>query len=54
MRQTLGDIIDRLFGGSPESLVLGLVETEQLDPERLAALTRLINKSRKEGGDAGK
>ena len=42
VRQTLGDVIDRLFGGSPESLVLGLVETRQLRPEQLEQLHQLI------------
>ncbi len=51
VRQTMGDIIDRLFGGSPESLVLSLVETRQLKPEQLAELTKLVNEA-KEGADA--
>ncbi|HLY60011.1 MAG TPA: BlaI/MecI/CopY family transcriptional regulator [Terriglobia bacterium] len=38
------DIIDRLFGGSAESLVMSLVESQRLGPEKLARLTRLIEK----------
>jgi BlaI family penicillinase repressor len=46
VRQTMGDIIDRFFEGSAESLVLSLVETRQLSPERLAELSRLIDQSK--------
>src|SRR5438552_5891761 len=34
----VGDIIDRLFGGSAESLVMSLVETSHLTPEKLSEL----------------
>jgi BlaI family penicillinase repressor len=40
------DVVDRLFGGSPESLVMSLVESRQLTPERLARLTRLIEQAK--------
>jgi len=30
------DVVDRLFGGSAESLVMSLVETKHLTPEKLA------------------
>lgn len=42
------DIIDRLFGGSAESLVMSLVENRHLAPEKLARLTTLIEKYQKE------
>lgn len=48
--QTMRDIIDRLFGGSAESLVMSLVETRHLTPERLARVKKLVEK--KEKGDA--
>lgn len=35
---TLKDLTDRLFNGSAEELVLGLLETKQLTPARLAKL----------------
>lgn len=41
-RLALGDMIDRLFGGSAESLVMSLVETRQITPEKLAELNRLL------------
>lgn len=40
--RTMGDIIDRLFGGSAESLVLSLVEGRHLTPETLRRLNRLL------------
>jgi predicted transcriptional regulator len=40
--QALGDLVQRMFDGSPESLVLSLVETRQLTPEKLAKLTKML------------
>ena len=45
-RQHIGDIIDRLFGGSAEDLVMSLVETKHLTPEKLARLQQLIEENR--------
>ncbi len=39
----LRDLIDRIFGGSSEDLVISLLETRQIDPETLAELTRRYN-----------
>jgi BlaI family transcriptional regulator, penicillinase repressor len=36
------DMIDRLFGGSAESLVMSLIEQRQLTPAKLAKLNRLV------------
>ena len=38
------DLIDRMFGGSAESLVMSLVETRQLTPEKLSQLQKLLKK----------
>ena len=46
-RQTIRDVVDRLFGGSAESLVMSLVESRQLSPERLTELTRLVEQSQR-------
>lgn len=40
----VGDLIDRMFGGSAESLVMSLVETRQLTPEKLSQLQKLLEK----------
>src|SRR6266850_4775090 len=43
--QTIGDMVERLFGGSAESLVMSLVETKHLTPQKLARLHKLVEKS---------
>lgn len=40
--QHITDIVDRLFGGSAESLVMSLVETKHLTPRKLAQLQKLL------------
>ena len=42
--QTVGDLVERLFGGSAESLVMSLVETKRLTPEKLAELKKLLER----------
>ena len=46
--QAVGDMIDRFFGGSADSLVLNLVETRHLTPERLAQIQKLVERTREE------
>ena len=41
----INDVVDRLFGGSAESLVMSLVETKHLTPEKLARLQKLVEQS---------
>lgn len=40
--QTMKDLIDRMFGGSAEELVMGLVETKQLSPKQLESLRKRL------------
>ena len=42
----LSDLVERLFGGSAESLVMSLVETKHLTPKKLARLQKLIEENR--------
>lgn len=42
------DLIDRMFGGSSEALVMSLVRDRQLNAKKL---TRLLEKLEKKGGD---
>ena len=50
--QTIDDLINRLFGGSAESLVMSMVETEHLTAEKLARLNALVEKeAEKDGND---
>jgi predicted transcriptional regulator len=44
----VSDLIERLFGGSAESLVMSLVETKHLTPKKLAQLQKLIEENRGE------
>ena len=52
MKQTVGDLVDRMFGGSAESLVMSLLETRRLTPETLARLNAAIDgEEAKDGRD---
>jgi BlaI family penicillinase repressor len=44
--QHMGDIVERLFGGSAESLVMSLVETKHLTPKKLERLQKLLEENR--------
>lgn len=50
IKQTLGDMINRLFDGSAESLVMSLVETKQISSEKLSELNALISEKEKNNG----
>jgi predicted transcriptional regulator len=43
-RQAVGDLVARLFDGSPERLVMSLVESKQLTPEALARLSEIVER----------
>ena len=45
--QAVGDLVDRLFGGSVEGLVMNLVKTHQLNPSNLKRLKTLIEEQQK-------
>jgi len=47
-RGLLGQLVDRLFDGSPGLLVTSLVEEEMMDEEELREIERLIGKGGKE------
>jgi BlaI family transcriptional regulator, penicillinase repressor len=36
------DLVDRMFGGSSEELVMSLIKSKQLDPKRIAALSKRL------------
>jgi predicted transcriptional regulator len=44
----MGDLLARVFDGSPSAMVLNLLETADLDAEELAELRRLIGRKAKE------
>ena len=49
--QHLGDLVERLFGGSAESLVVSLLETKHLTPDRLARLNKLVKEAKEKGDE---
>ena len=51
VRQAVSHVIDRFFGGSADSLVLNLIETHQLTPERLARIQDLLVSEDKHGNE---
>jgi BlaI family transcriptional regulator, penicillinase repressor len=44
--QHMSDIVERLFGGSAENLVMSLVETKHLTPKKLERLQKLLEEGR--------
>ena len=42
------DVVDRLFGGSAESLVMSLVETRHLTPAKLARIQKMLADAKEE------
>ena len=49
--QAIGDMLDRFFGGSADSLVLSLVESRHLTPENLARIQELVANPKPEDSD---
>jgi predicted transcriptional regulator len=43
--QHMSDIVERLFGGSAESLVMSLVETKHLTRKKLERLHKLLDEA---------
>jgi predicted transcriptional regulator len=43
---TIRDLIDRMFGGSAEALVIGLLDTKQITPAKLAELQKKVEGSK--------
>ena len=41
--KAVADLVDRMFGGSPEELVMSLVKSRQLDAGRLAKLAERVD-----------
>lgn len=48
LRQGVRDLVDRMFGGSSEGLVMSLLKSGQIDSERLRALTERFNRETEE------
>ena len=48
VKQSVNDLVEHLFGGSVENLVMSLVETKHLTPEKLTRLNELLKESEEE------
>jgi predicted transcriptional regulator len=46
--QAVSEVLDRFFGGSADGLLLNLVETRHLTPEKLARLQEIIDRPKEE------
>jgi predicted transcriptional regulator len=42
LREATGDMLDRMFGGSVEALLMSLVKSSQLDADQLAKVQKLL------------
>jgi BlaI family penicillinase repressor len=49
LREAAGDMLDRMFGGSVEALLMSLVKSRQLDADKLAKVQQLIDQYEQEG-----
>ena len=49
--QTVSDLVERLFGGSAENLVMSLLETKHLTPQKLARLNKLLEETKEKSSD---
>ena len=45
VRQAVNDLVEHLFGGSVENLVMSLVETKHLTPEKMERLNKLLKEA---------
>lgn len=49
--QAVRDLVERMFGGSSEELVMSLIKDRQIDPERIAYLTKMLAELEEGGKD---
>ncbi len=48
LRHAVRDLVDRMFGGSSEELVMSLIKSRDVDLERLKKLSRRVDEGREE------
>ena len=54
INQAISDIVDRLFGGSPEDLVMSMIETKHLTPAKLDKLSEVLQERKEMADDKDK
>jgi BlaI family penicillinase repressor len=47
-RHAVRDLVDRMFGGSADELVMSLIKSRQIDPKRIAELSRRVREEGQE------
>jgi BlaI family transcriptional regulator, penicillinase repressor len=52
-RHAVRDLVDRMFGGSADELVMSLIKSRQIDATRLAELSRRVQEAEEEEGEKG-
>lgn len=52
LSHALRDVVDRMFGGSSEELVMSLIKSKQIDAKKIAELSRRLEEM-EEAGDEG-
>ncbi len=50
LSHALRDVVDRMFGGSSEELVMSLIKSNQLDAKKIAELSRRLEEGEERGG----
>ena len=51
LSHALRDVVDRMFGGSSEELVMSLIKSKQIDAKKIAALSRKLKEIEEDGGE---
>jgi predicted transcriptional regulator len=51
LSHALRDVVDRMFGGSSEELVMSLIKSKQLDAKKIAELSRRLEEGEEGGGE---
>jgi len=54
LREAAGDLLDRMFGGSVDALLMSLVKSRQIDAAKLAKLQRLIDEGERTEEEHGR
>ena len=49
LRHAVRDLVDRMFGGSSEELVMSLIKSKEIDARRIAELSRALEEKADEG-----
>jgi predicted transcriptional regulator len=51
LSHALRDVVDRMFGGSSEELVMSLIKSKQIDAKKIAELSRRLEEMEEGGGE---